>query len=110
MTEREINEKISAWVGKECSCDGEYWGDCAMHHLGGLPTPYVTSDRCAVELLPVLVDSGIRFTLGYDINQKRYYMTLFGVGSPGGAGVMLSMRPTISEAISVAVVAAIDSI
>lgn len=58
LSNKYLNEKISNWIGRPCTCEGEYWGSCAMHHLGGLPTPYHTSDRAAVELLSELVQRG----------------------------------------------------
>ncbi len=119
MNEREINEKISAWAGRPCTCVEEYdsdnivqgipqktryWGNCAMHSVGGHPKPYVTSDRCAVELLSVLVDHGHTFKiLGASGN---YYME---IGTVGYAPMItVERQTTIAEAICQAVTSLID--
>ena len=125
MTEREMNEKISAWIGKKCTCVTEYdsdnlvngipqkttyWGGCDMHSLGGLPTPYVTSDRCAVELLPALVEKG----LGYFLSHSSEFGHVCGIylkSSAEDAEFMTreGARGSISAAIADAIHQLIDA-
>jgi len=122
MTDREINEKISKWLGRECSCVTEldsdnivqgipqyttYWGGCPMHSDGGHPAPYTTSDLCAVELLPVLVERGYWIELKHyniprwrlDIGEYAPTETLFG-----------PQKPTIAQAITATLIQLIESI
>ena len=112
MTEREINEKISIWVGRECSCvtelDSEnlvqgipqyttYWGGCSMHRMGGLPTPYVTSERCAVELISELSSRGYKTILeSYPDGNVGY-----GFQITKGERRYSALQPTIAERLSV---------
>jgi hypothetical protein len=109
------NDKISLWMGRPCSCVTEidssnlvrgipqpttYWGNCAMHGLGGLSIPWETSERRAVELLSVLVEKGYWVELKhFNIHKWRLDMgdyspaeTLFG-----------PKKPTIAEAITSAI-------
>ena len=107
------NDKISQWMGRPCTCEksydlmgGEsittYWGDCAMHGLGGLSIPWETSERRAIELLSVLADRGhvpcLYHRLGIwvcNVNQNT--------DKPFGLG----MKPTIAQAICDAVLSII---
>ena len=118
MTKREINEKISAWIGRPCTCVTEldsdnllngipqyttYWGNCAMHSLGGRPTPYVTSDRCASELLTICAERGYA---PYLYHKAGLWTCGLNGDVPGYLG--LGIKPTMAEAICQAVTSLID--
>jgi hypothetical protein len=116
MKEREINEKISAWIGRPCTCEtlddrgSMYWGACAMHSMAGLPTPYVTSDRCAVELISELAQRGFKSILEscpshHNLGGSIGY--LFQISK--GKWKYSCLQPTISEAICQALLRVIDS-
>ena len=119
MTEREINEKISLWVGRPCTCEtlddrgSMYWGDCAMHSMGGLPTPYVTSDRCAVDLLSEMTNRNLF------VNLRSFPAPLMGdvpAGERYRCDIMTAtdswhgLGPTIAQAICAALTLMIESI
>ena len=114
MDEQEINEKISAWIGRKCTCvksddmmggESAYWGGCAMHHLGGLATPYATSDRCAVELLPELIERGYSITLSGHPLETGWVIEI-----TDGANIdFCRHKPTIADTICAGVVQVIEN-
>jgi len=117
--EREKNEKISVWLGRVCSCVTEldsdnlvqgipqyttYWGGCPMHSVGGHPTPYTTSDRCAVELISDLSKRGYKTIL------ESYPDGNVGYGCQISKGPIRysSLQPTIAGAVASATLGVID--
>ncbi len=128
MTTREINEKISIWVGRPCTCVTEldsdnimqgipqyttYWGNCAMHSVGGRPTPYVTSDRCAVDLLSEMTNRNLFVNLrsfpaplmGDVPHDERYRCDIMSADKSWYA-----LGPTIAQATTAALIQMIESI
>lgn len=122
MTEHEINEKISAWRDRPCTCEHgfepdpvggivqptRYWGSCAMHSLGGDPTPYITSDRCATELLQVLVEKNMPHKLDFTSNWQRYNFEVSVWHDKTGFKTYAASRKTVADAICSALVLMID--
>jgi hypothetical protein len=79
-----------------------------MHHLGGLPTPYATSDRCAIDLFPMLVEKGFRPALSRGV-VDNWCMSICESGS-GPRITIVSTSATIAGAVSDAVAQLIESI
>lgn len=81
-----------------------------MHSMGGLPTPYATSDRCAVELISELTQRGYKAILESCPSHHNL---------GGGIGYLFQiskekwkyscLQPTISAAVCQATVKLIES-
>lgn len=111
------NDKISQWMGRECTCvtydnGTKYWGGCAMHGNGGRPIPWQTSDRRAVELLPVLVEKGYWYVLQDKEGQHSFMFGRYADDVKAGKfpsfNYIEQRKPAISEAITSAVLALIE--
>ena len=80
-----------------------------MHSVGGLPTPYATSDRCAIELFPILLERGYVVSLFVAHTVPNQWQCDI-AKSVDYEAVARGIQPTISLAITAAVSALIDSI
>ena len=117
------NDKISQWVGKYCTCEHgfemdnltgmlyptKYWGNCAMHGLGGLSIPWETSERRAIELFPLLLDRGFIPALFVAHTAPNKWQCDIAKSSDYDA-VARGIQPDIAGAICAAMVQLIESI
>ena len=84
-----------------------------MHSVGGLPTPYVTSDRCAVDLLSEMTNRNLF------VNLRSFPAPLMGdvpTGERYRCDIMSAndswhgLGPTIAQAVCAALTLMIESI
>ena len=118
------NDKISLWMGRPCTCEksydlmgGEsvttYWGDCAMHGLGGLSIPWETSDRKAADLLSEMTNRNLFINLrsfpaplmGDIPTDERYRCDIMSADKS-----WYGLGPTIAQATTAALIQMIKSI
>ena len=84
----------------------KYWGNCAMHGLGGLSIPWETSARRAVELLAVFPERGYGVGLESKIAPDGWGLTVF----RDGAEWFTFEAPTIAQAVCGAVLQIIEPV
>lgn len=117
MSMQQANEKISEWHGRPCTCEHgfepdpiggivqttTYWGNCAMHSCGGSPTPYLTSDPRAVELLETLVEKNYPHKLEFTSNWQRYTFEVSVWHNKVGFKTYAASRQRLADAICSAI-------
>lgn len=105
------NEKIARWAGTKCICNltYKYHEDyCALHVV----PDYENSDAAAVTLLPVLAEKGYWFDMHMatrntqvQVNIHHYYCEDARLDKCAA----IAMKPSISAAISSAILQLIES-
>ncbi len=99
-------DRISLWMGKPCTCEGEYWGSCEQHGNGGLSIPWESSDSKAVELIKTLVEKDYYFELNNRGADDRFTFDVW--CNPWGGYLAVERQSTIAGAVAAAVLTLIE--